>query len=104
VSVSPTFRQGNEQHNEDQLFVIGGKGNNFKTNRNIINASKQLMVSEPSQLTNKQETTTQYRNGANGGGLGTKTSRLMGGGGGNSSKQQLMRLPDIVKEISKKDK
>jgi hypothetical protein len=99
--MSPTFRLGNEQHNEDQLFFIGGKGNIFKTNRNINNASKQLMVSEPSQLTNKQETTTQYLKGANGGSLGTKTSSLMGGGGGSSRKQLLIGLPDIIKEISK---
>ena len=85
--MSPTFRLGNEQHNEDQLFDIGGKGNNFKTNRNINNASMQLMVSEPSQITNKQETTTHYLKGSNGGSLGTKKSNLMGGGGGSSRKQ-----------------
>ena len=34
--------------------------------------------------------------------VGTKTSRVTGAGGVSS--KQLMRLPDIVKEISKKDK
>jgi len=43
--VSPAFKPGNEQHNEDQLFVIGGK--NIKT-RHTNNGTKQLIIQEPS--------------------------------------------------------
>ena len=55
------------------------------------------MIQEPSTLTNKQqdEQNMQFR-------VGTKTSRITGAD--NVSSKQLMRLPDIVKEISKKDK